>query len=453
MSAARELMNFSKRRKTLAKQIAAEGGGVAIIRSTGEILRNGDSTFQHRFDSSFYYLTGFTEPEAVMALRVQKNGSFQATLFCRPKDPVMEIWNGFRYGPDAAKTQFGFDAAFDLTELDTQMPELLKNTPAVYFPFGAAGMESKVEAWIKGTRDLTHRGIVSISAQRDLNSLVDDMRLFKDAAELDVMRRAAKISAEAHTRLMRAAQPGLAEYELEAELLYAFRKGGAQAPAYTSIVATGANACILHYEAGATRLQDGDMVLVDAGCELDGYASDITRSFPANGKFSAAQKSLYSLVLEAEQEAIAQCKSGRRVRDMHHASLKVLVEGMLHFKLLDANKVGNAQDAIANMSYRQFYMHGIGHWLGLDVHDVGSYTEPGTDAGADCKFPERILKPGMVTTVEPGIYVRPAEGVPEAFWNIGIRIEDDVLITKSAPEVLTVDTPKSIKAIEGLMKH
>jgi Xaa-Pro aminopeptidase len=445
-------MNFSKRRKELAKKIAARGGGLALIRSTDEILRNGDSTFVHRFDSSFYYLTGFTEPEALMAMRVRTDGSFKATLFCRPKDPVMEIWNGYRYGPDAAKTQFGFDAAFDLAQLEAQMPELMQNAGAVYYAFGSPGMEAKVEAWMKPTRDLSHRGVASIAALHDLNALVDDMRLFKDAAELEVMRRAAQISAEGHTRLMRAAKPGMTEYELEAELLYAFRKGGAQAPAYTSIVATGANACILHYQASNTRLANGDIVLVDAGCELDGYASDITRSFPANGKFSAAQKSIYSLVLEAELVAIAECKRGRLVRDMHRASLRVLVEGMLHLKLLDANKVGNADDAIENMSYRQFYMHGIGHWLGLDVHDVGSYSEPGTEPGADGKLPERVMRPGMVTTVEPGIYVQPAEGVPEEFWNIGIRIEDDVLITSGAPEVLTVDTPKSIKAIEALMR-
>ncbi|MGZ3240725.1 MAG: M24B family metallopeptidase, partial [Burkholderiaceae bacterium] len=284
--------------------------------------------------------------------------------------------------------------------------------------------------------------------------LLNEMRLVKDESEIAIMQRAANISAAAHERAMRVSRPGMHEYEIEAELLHEFRKHGSEFPAYTSIVAAGANACVLHYRAGNTVMQDGDLVLIDAACELGSYASDITRTYPANGKFSGPQKALYEIVLAAQAVAIAEVKPGKRFIDGHEAAVKVLAQGMLDTGLLDKNKVGTLDDVISKGDYRQFYMHRTGHWIGMDVHDVGNYREPNTEPLAEeQERPWRVLQPGMVMTVEPGIYVRPSPGVPEQYWNIGIRIEDDVAVTPSGPEILSRDAPKTVADIEAIMKR
>jgi Xaa-Pro aminopeptidase len=446
---------FAARRAALIAQMQAKGGGVAVIPTAHEAMRNGDADFPYRHDSHFYYLSGFDEPEAVLVLVAGKDASSAASaiLFCREKDKEREIWDGFRHGPEGARAAFGFDAAYPIAELDTELPKLLADAPALYYGIGRdAKLEVQVQSWLDTVRRRERAGINAPTEFHDLLALLDEMRLFKDESEVAAMRRAAQISAGAHARAMRASRPGLAEYEIEAELLHEFRRHGSEAPAYTSIVAAGSNACVLHYRAGSTVMQDGDLVLIDAGCEYTSYASDITRTYPANGKFSAAQKTLYEIVLAAQSAAIAASKSGNRFIDPHNAALRVLVQGMLDTGLLDQQKYPTLDDAIASGDYRQFYMHRTSHWLGMDVHDVGSYREPGA-APTDGEKPWRILRPGMVLTIEPGIYVRPAEGVPKQYWNIGIRIEDDVLITADGNDVLSRDAPKTVAEIEAVMQR
>jgi Xaa-Pro aminopeptidase len=457
---------YAKRRAALAAQINAQGGGIAIIPTALEQQRNRDNDFPFRADSYHAYFSGFTEPQALVVIVASPGGShgalgtYKSVLFCRSKNIEHEIWDGFRYGPEGAREAFGFDEAFSIDDLDAKLVELMGNQPAVWWPFAIhRGFESRVEGWLNGVRAKSRQNITAPRTQRDLCPLMDEMRLFKDASEIDTMRRAAQISAAAHARAMRVsaagmrAKQGLHEYHLEAELLHEFRFHGSQFPAYGSIVATGANACVLHYAAGNVELKDGDLCLIDAGCELDGYASDITRTFPVNGKFTGPQKTLYELVLASQLKAIEATQPGKRFIDPHNAALRVLVQGMLDTALLDKNKVGTDIDAvIAAGAHTAFYMHRTGHWLGMDVHDCGDYTEQGEPVGADGKPASRILRAGMVTTVEPGIYVRPAEGVPEHFWNIGIRIEDDVVITDKGNEVISKDAPKTVADIEALMK-
>jgi Xaa-Pro aminopeptidase len=441
---------YANRRAALISKMHAKGGGVAIIPTAPEVARNSDADYPYRHDSYFYYLSGFTEPEAVIVMIAgEKN---QAILFCREKNLEREIWDGYRYGPEAAREKFGFDAAFPITALDAEMPKLLANMPAIFYALGRDGkLDSQVQTWLNGVRAQVRAGLTAPSAVYDVQLFLNEMRLIKDGCEADIMRRAAQISAAAHARAMRQSRPGLHEYEIEAELLHEFRRNGSQFPAYTSIVATGANACVLHYRAGDTVLQDGDLVLIDAGCELDGYASDITRTYPANGRFTGPQKTLYEIVLAAQAAAIAEVRPGRRFTDGHDAAVKILAQGMLDTRLLDPNKVGTLDDVLEKGDYRQFYMHRTGHWLGMDVHDVGEYRD--STALADGSRPWRTLAPGMALTVEPGIYVRPAEGVPEAFWHIGIRIEDDALVTENGCEVLSHEAPKTIAEIEAIMRQ
>ena len=455
---------YAQRRARLAAQLGA--GGIAIIPTAREQQRNRDSDFLFRHDSYFYYLTGFTEPNAWLVLTAEG----EATLFCQPKDLEREIWDGIRLGPDAAPAELGVQKALPVTELATQMPKLLENRSTVWYPFAThPGLESRVDGWLQPVRARVRFGALCPDQQRDVCGLLDEMRLVKDAHELDIMRRASQISARAHIRAMqrsaamlRAGQE-VREYHLDAELLHEFRNHGSQYPAYGSIVAGGANACVLHYRADKALIQNGDLVLIDAGCELDGYASDITRTFPANGKFTGPQRELYDLVLASQEAAIAATKQGARFVDPHEATVAVLAQGMLDVGLLDKNKVGSVQDVIANRSYFQFYMHRTGHWLGMDVHDCGSYVEPSQVgqfserkdplSGELIKDrPSRILQPGMVLTIEPGIYVRPGEGVPEKFWNIGIRIEDDAVVTATGCELITRDVPVRADEIEALMK-
>lgn len=443
------ISSFVARRATLLARMQASGGGVAIIPTAREAMRNRDADYPYRHDSYFYYLSGFTEPEAVIVLIAGK--AHRSILFCRDKNLEREIWDGYRFGPDAARQQFGFDQAFAIDDLDKEMPQLLADAPAVFYTLGLdTRRDGQLQQWLQSVRALGRSGVAAPRAVMDVNVLLDEMRLFKDAGEIATMQRAGIISAEAHCRAMRTARPGLREYHLEAELLHEFRRHGSQYPAYGSIVATGANACILHYRAGDTELQDGDLVLIDAGCELDSYASDITRTFPANGKFSGPQRELYDIVLSAQLAAIAQTAPGKRFMDGHDAAVRVLAQGMLDTGLLDKKRVGSLDDVISNGHYRQFYMHRTGHWLGMDVHDVGDYRDPVTPAG---EKPWRTLQPGMVLTIEPGIYVRPADGVPEQYWNIGIRIEDDACVTPDGCDILTSAVPNRPDDIEALMRR
>lgn len=430
-----DIAHLQSRRTALASRM---GQGVAIIPTAAEALRNRDAHYPYRYDSYFYYLTGFTEPEAVLV--VIAGDSPKSILFCRDKDMEREIWDGFRHGPAGALAEFGVDEAYSIRELDTRIPALLANQPALYFSLGAdATWDQRVTGWINDLRSQGRAGVSAPAAIRDVRALLDEMRLIKSPQEIATMRRAAVISAEAHGRAMQATKPGKHEYEIEAELLHTFYRHGSQYPAYTSIVAGGANACVLHYVANNAPLNDGDLLLIDAGCELDGYASDITRTFPVNGRFSAAQKDVYELVLAAQQAAIAQVSPQSHWNAPHEAALKVLAQGFIDLGLCR----GTVDAVLESGDYRQFYMHRTGHWLGLDVHDAGEYKRDGE---------WRALEPGMVLTVEPGCYIRPADGVPEALWNIGIRIEDDALVTAEGCDIITEAAPKTVAAIEELMR-
>ncbi|MFS2006188.1 aminopeptidase P N-terminal domain-containing protein [Duganella sp. CT11-25] len=437
---------YAARRARLLAQMPP--GAVAVLPTAPEVARNSDSDYLYRHDSYFYYLTGFTEPDSTLVLVAARGDApARAILFCRQKNPEREIWEGFRHGPDGARAAFGFDAAYAIEELDGEISKLLADAPALYYALGSnAALDAQVKLWLGNVRRLARSGVTPPASAVDLLPLIDEMRVIKDDGEQALMLRAAAISSQAHARAMRAARPGMFEYELEAELLYDFRRNGAQAPAYNSIVAAGANACVLHYSANNARCKDGELVLIDAGCEFDGYASDITRTWPVNGRFSAPQKRLYELVLAAQSAALKAIAPGLPYAGAHEAAVQVLAQGMLDLGLLDRNKHGNAADAIADKRHLQFYMHGTGHWLGMDVHDVGQYR----DTAAAGK-PSRALQPGMVVTVEPGIYVRPAEGVPEEYWNTGIRIEDDVLITAGGHTILST-APKTVADIEQLMQ-
>ena len=438
----REAARYASRRARVLAQMPA--GAVAVLATAPEVARNSDSDYLYRHDSYFYYLTGFTEPEATLVLvAAQGDVPARAILFCRPKNLDREIWDGYRYGPDGAREAFSFDAAYTIDSLDEEMATLLSNVPALYYPLGGK-LDARVAGWLSSVRAKSRTGVTPPAGTVDLLPLLDEMRLLKDADEQAIMQRAASISAAAHIRAMRAARAGVHEYELEAELLYEFRRNGAQAPAYTSIVATGANACVLHYSANNAQTRDGDLVLIDAGCELDGYASDITRTYPVNGRFSAPQKRLYELVLAAQAAALKAIAPGLPYSGAHEAAVQVLAQGMLDLGLLK----GTLDEVIANKTYLQFYMHGTGHWLGMDVHDVGQYRDV-----THADKPSRALQAGMVVTVEPGIYVRPAEGVPEEYWNIGIRIEDDVLVTADGHTILSAAAPKTVAEIEELMQH
>lgn len=455
---------YADRRARLAARLGANG--IAVIPTAPERQRNRDSDFLFRHDSYFFYLTGFSEPNAWLVL--EANG--RSTLFCAPKDLEREIWDGYRLGPDAAPQALGVDAAWSIDELDKQMPRLLENRSAVWYNFAThKGLESRVDHWLQSVRARVRYGAICPEEQRDLCGPLDEMRLVKDAHELDVMRKAASISAKAHIRAMKLAARMLREgndvreYHLDAELLHEFRLNGSQYPAYGSIVAAGANACVLHYRADVAPVRDGDLVLIDAGCELDGYASDITRTFPANGTFTGPQRALYDLVLASQDAAVAATKAGARFTDPHEATVKVLAQGLLDLKILNAQKVGSVDDVIDQRAYFPFYMHRTGHWLGMDVHDCGSYVEPSqlgeTSERQDplsgetiINRPSRILRPGMVLTIEPGLYVRPTEGVPEAFWNLGIRIEDDAAVTDTGCELISRGVPVKADEIEALMR-
>jgi Xaa-Pro aminopeptidase len=432
MQEAENISIYRRRREQLAK---AMGKGVAVIATAPERVRNRDSHFPYRFDSHFYYLTGFAEPEAALVLSANKS-----ILFCRERNPDREVWDGFRYGPERARERFGFDEAHPIEELDDAVASLLENQPALFYPVGDdAQWDARAMQWLNAVRGKVRAGVAVPDRVQDIRSLIDEQRLIKDAHEQNVMRRAARIAAGAHRRAMQATRPGRSEYEIEAELLYEFRRNGAQFPAYSPIVAGGANACVLHYVFNDAPLRDGDLLLIDAGCELDGYASDITRTFPVNGRFSGAQREVYEIVLAAQRAAIAMVKPGTSWIAPHDAAVRVLAQGMLDLKLIS----GSLDAALEKETYKRFYMHRTGHWLGLDVHDAGDYRRGGE---------WRPLVPGMTLTVEPGLYIRAEDDVPAPLRDIGVRIEDDVLVTAQGCEVLTAEAPKLVDDVEALMR-
>jgi Xaa-Pro aminopeptidase len=427
--------HFAARRQRL---LAAIGDGVAVLPTAQEVLRNRDTHHPYRFDSYFWYLTGFPEPDAILVL--VGGAQPQSILFCRDKDEEREIWDGFRHGPEAAATAFGFDAAYSIAEFDHRLPELLADRPALWHSVGHdSAWDSRIAAALNVVRSQTRSGKRAPRSVHDLRAEIDAMRLFKDAHEQETMRRAADISSAGHARAMHACRPGMAEYELEAELAYEFRRRGADAHAYTPIVAGGINACVLHYVSNNRLLPENGLVLIDAGCEVDGYAADITRTFPVSGHFSAPQRDVYEVVLAAQAAAIAAIRPGQHFMAPHEAALRVLTQGMVDLRLLD----GSVDGLIETEAYKRFYMHRTSHWLGLDVHDAGEY-----------KHGEQwmTLAAGMALTVEPGLYIRPGDDVPPALAGIGIRIEDDALVTADGCEIYT-DAPRSVAEIEDVMRH
>lgn len=424
---------YAARRTRLLKSLSS---GVAMIPTAPERHRNGDASYPYRFDSHFYYLTGFSEPEAILVLDATAGRSI---LFCREKNPEREIWDGFRYGPDQAREHFGFDEAYPLSQLETMMPTLLAGQSALHYAFGCDSLfDQKIFGWLQQVRQQVRVGLKAPDVIQDIRYTLSENRLIKDASEIALMREAGRISGVAHERAMRMTRPEMYEYQIEAEILRTFASNGARYPAYESIVAGGANACVLHYVSNRDRLKDGDLLLIDAGCEFEGYAGDITRTFPVNGRFTPAQRAVYDIVLEAELAGIAAVQPGAAWNAPADAALRVLVQGLVDLKLLTGSVDGN----IESESYRQFYMHRIGHWLGLDVHDVGDYKIQGQ---------WRPFVAGMVTTIEPGLYIRPAENVPAEFSNIGIRIEDDVLVCADGHEVLSHLAPKTPEALEAMI--
>ena len=428
---------YSRRRQRLMEQMAPNS--LAIVSSAPSTVRNRDVEHPYRQDSDFYYLSGFDEEQAVLVL-MPGDEQHEFILFCQEKIPEQEIWTGRRLGPEAAPAQLGADQAYAITDIDTVLPRLMEDKNTVYATLGACPeFDHRLIGWINHVKTQVRNGITAPRDISALDHLLHEMRLIKSEAEIALMRRAADISAEAHCRAMQTVQPGQFEYQLEAELMHTFMAAGSRWPAYPSIVGAGDNACILHYTRNDAEIKDGDLILIDAGCELDYYASDITRTFPANGRFSKEQAALYQLVLDAQSAAIDAVRAGNPWQQPHDAAVQVLVDGLIELGLL----AGSAEECIEQETYRRFYMHKTGHWLGMDVHDVGEYRVNGQS---------RTLEPGMVLTVEPGLYVAPDDQTVEACWRgIGIRIEDDVVVRDGPCDILTRNVPKTIADIEALM--
>ncbi|MDE0281792.1 MAG: Xaa-Pro aminopeptidase [Gammaproteobacteria bacterium] len=426
---------FQKRRQDLMCQM---GDGIAVLPTAPHQPRNGDVLFPFRADSDFFYLTQFPEPEAAMVLAPGRpEGEF--ILFCREKDPKKEIWDGRREGVQGATANFGADQAFPIDELEATLPSLMENKDRVFTVVGRyPEFDSEIIHGLSQIRNRQRSGVHAPGEIVDLSHLLHEMRLIKRKEELHLMRRAAGITARAHIRAMQSTSPGLYEYQVQAELEYEFRLGGSQWPAYPSIVAGGANACILHYTENSCRLGDGDLLLIDAGAEFDCYAADITRTFPVNGRFSGEQRAVYEVVLAAQAAAIAAVVPERPIIEYHDAAVQVLTEGLVDLGLL----TGDPAELIESQAHKRFYMHRTGHWLGMDVHDVGDYK-------IDDQW--RLLEPGMVLTVEPGLYIPAAGDIPQRWHNIGIRIEDDILVTRAGHENLTEKAPKAADDIEHLM--
>lgn len=428
---------YARRRKALMAQM--EPNSIAILPAAPVYIRNRDVEHVYRQDSDFQYLSGFPEPEAVIALIPgREHGEY--VLFCRERDPERELWDGLRAGQDGATGQYGADDAFPIGDIDDILPGLIEGRERVYYAMGTnQEFDRHLMEWINLIRSKARQGAQPPNEFVALDHLLHDMRLYKSAAEVKVMKEAAQISARAHIRAMQASRVGLHEFHLEAELDYEFRKGGAKMSAYGSIVAAGRNACILHYRENDAPLKDGDLVLIDAGCEIDCYASDITRCFPVNGRFSPEQKAIYELVLAANEEAFKHIAPGKHWNEAHEATVRVITAGLVELGLLR----GEVDELIAAEAYKPFYMHRAGHWLGMDVHDVGDYKIGGE---------WRELEVGMAMTVEPGIYIAVNNtSVAKKWRGIGVRIEDDVVVTRSGCEVLTLGVPKTVGEIEALM--
>jgi len=432
---------YRDRRTAVVQRMRAQtGGGLALLPTAAEAPRNRDSMFPYRHESYFYYMSGFPEPEAVIALVAGADGD-RHLLFCREKDLEREIWDGFRYGPDAAREIFGFDEAYPIAALDTMLPDLASDRSALYTPLGLfAAWDRRVTDLLNEVRKRQRTGVVAPEEIVDVRQAIDTLRLVKDEHEIALMRRAAAISAGAHRRAMDRTRVGWHEYQVEAELAHEFLRNGAQAVAYPSIVAGGPNACVLHYRENSRQLQDGELLLIDAGCEYQGYASDITRTFPVNGRFAGPQKAVYEVVLAAQQACLDAVRPGADFHDYHKAAERVLAQGYLDLGLCH----GTVDEVLETGAFKQFYMHRAGHWLGMDVHDAGLYQVQGAS---------QKLVPGMVLTVEPGTYIRPADNVPDAFWDIGVRIEDDVLVTATGIENLTTAAPKTIADVEAACRR
>jgi Xaa-Pro aminopeptidase len=427
-----------RRARLIAEMRAHGGGGIAAIPTAPEAIRNADTHYPYRADSHFHYLSGFPEPEAVVVLVAgAQPGDSRQVLFCRERSAEREVWDGFRYGPDAAREVFAFDEAHPIGELPAKLAEWAADRPALYTPLGLyASWDRQITDTLNEVRNRVRTGIAAPEAVVDVRAAIAAMRLIKDAQELKLMRRAAEISSAAHRRAMARTRPGWFEYQVEAELAHEFLRSGAQAVAYPSIVASGPNACVLHYRDNNRELQASDLLLIDAGCEFEGYASDLTRTFPVSGRFTGARKAVYELVLATQLACIEAVAPGREFHDYHRVAERTLAQGLIDLKLCE----GSLDAVLESGAYKQFYMHRAGHWLGLDVHDVGLYRLDGAS---------RTLEPGMVLTVEPGCYIRPADNVPEEFWDIGVRIEDDVLVTATGNENLTGATPKSLSDVEA----
>ena len=433
-------IEFARRRKRLMQMMGKSS--VAILPAAPVLMRNRDAEHTYRQDSDFHYLTGFPEPEAVVVL-IPKRKHAEYILFCRERDPEMETWHGRRAGLDGAMEEYGADDAFPITDIDDILPGLLENCERVFYAMGCnTGFDNQVNGWVNQLRDKARAGVHTPGEFVALDHLLHDMRLYKSRTEITAMRKAAKISAQAHIRAMQITKPGMMEYEIEAEFQHHYKQNGCE-HAYTSIVGGGENGCILHYTENSAQLRDGDLLLIDAGAENDLYAADITRTFPINGCFSPEQKALYQIVLDAQLAAIEKVKPGNHWNDPHEAAVKVITKGLIKLGLLK----GNLRTLIKEQAYRTFYMHRTGHWLGMDVHDVGDYKVGDV---------WRELEPGMVLTVEPGLYIAPGSKVGKRMvakkWQgIGIRIEDDVLVTKDGCDILSKDAPKTINDIETVM--
>ncbi len=428
---------FARRRRQLMRMMGK--GGIAILPAAPAKVRNRDVEYAYRQDSDFQYLTGFGEPESVAVLIPGRpHGEF--VLFCRERDPERETWDGRRAGPEGAVRDFGADDAFPISDIDDILPGMLEHCERVYYTMGLnAEFDQRLLGWVNVLRGRAKTGITTPGEFVALDHLLHDMRLFKSRSEIAVMKKSAKIAAAAHLRAMRAVRPGMMEYEVEAEYVHEFRRHGAE-PSYHPIVGGGENACILHYVENDARLEEGQLLLVDAGCEYDYYASDITRTFPVSGSFSAEQRAVYDIVLEAQAAAIDKVRVGNHWNDPHDAAVKVITRGLVKLGLLK----GRVPSLVKEGAYRRFYMHRTGHWLGMDVHDVGDYK-----VGDQW----RVLEPGMVMTVEPGIYIAPGlKGVARKWQGIGVRIEDDVLVTRDGPEILSADVPRDPDAIERLIR-
>ena len=428
---------FKHRRKCLMDMMGNES--IAILPTASVSIRNNDVTFPFRPDSDFYYLTGYPEPEAVAVL-IPDRAEGEYVLFCRKNDPDDELWHGRRAGLAGAREIYGADEAFPIAKMQDVLPRLLEDKERVFYAMGKdAVFDQRVLGWIGRVRDKSRSGVHAPDKFISLHHLLHDMRLYKSRREIAVMRKAAKISAKAHKHMMQCCRPGLMEYQVEAELLYQFASRGARYPAYPCIVGGGDNGCILHYTENSGELQDGELLLVDAGAEYQGYASDITRTIPINGKFTRPQRAVYEVVLAAQLAAIKQIVPGNHWNDPHEAAVRMITDGLIDLGILK----GSAKTVIKEHDYATYYMHRTGHWLGMDVHDVGDYKVDGE---------WRVLEPGMVMTVEPGLYFPPtAKNIANKWRGVGIRIEDDVLVTKTGCDVLSKDAPKTVDDIEALM--